>query len=174
MAALLEAENPAPGITGQVAAQAEREAGKYYSAGSGEMIKGRMPNLVKGAGFIGEGGNAPLTNHTDIMTRAAQASLDLRMSTYEGFRNKSAVVSSLNQGWLNERGALKTALTTPSIMDQLNGIVSLIPGGNEALKEYAAKSFTAGNLGIPGAVYGNTPFNLLAPSRLIYPVYTVN
>ena len=34
------------------------------------------------------------------------------------------------------------------------------------------RSFTAGNLGI-GSVYGNTPFNLLAPSRLIYPVYTV-
>jgi hypothetical protein len=173
VAALLEAENPAPGITGQVAAQAEREAGKYYSAGSGEMIKGRMPNLVKGAGFIGEGANTPLTNHTDIMTRAAQASLDLRMATYQGFTNKSAVVSSLNQGWLNERGALKTALTMPSIMDQLSGLVALIPGGGEALKEYAAKSFTAGNLGI-GSVYGNVPFNLLAPSRLIYPVYTVN
>ena len=172
MAALLEAENPAPGLTGQVAAQAEREAGKYFSAGSGEMLKGRMPGLVKGAGFIGEGGNKPLENHTDIMTRASQATLDLRIATDMGFRNKSAVVSSLNQGWLNERGALKTALTTPSILDALSGIVSLIPGGGDALKEYAAKSFTAGNLGI-GSVYGNTPFNLLAPSRLIYPVYTV-
>jgi hypothetical protein len=173
VAALIEAENPAPGITGQVAAQAEQEASRYFSAGSGAMIKGRMPDLVKGAGFAPKGGNKPLDNHTDIMTRAAQASLDLRMSTYQGFTSKSAVVNSLNQGWLNERGALKTALTTPSIMDQLSGIVSLIPGGGEALKEYAAKSFTAGNLGI-GSVYGNTPFNLLAPSRLIYPVYTVD
>ena len=34
------------------------------------------------------------------------------------------------------------------------------------------KSFTAGNLGI-GSISGLVPFNLLAPSRLIYPVYTV-
>ncbi len=163
MAALLEAELPAPaGTAGQVARQAEQEAGKYFSQGSGKMIAGRMPDLVKGAGFVGPGGNEPLTDRTDILTRASTASLDLRLATNEGFTNKSAVVSSLNQGWLNERGALKTALTQPSIMDQLAGIVSLIPGGNDALKEYAAKSFTAGNLGI-GSVYGNVPFNLLAP-----------
>jgi len=35
------------------------------------------------------------------------------------------------------------------------------------------KSFTAGNLGLNGAPYGLVPFDLLAPSRLIYPVYTL-
>jgi hypothetical protein len=43
------------------------------------------------------------------------------------------------------------------------------------VKQSAAlnKSFTAGNLGLNGVPYGLVPFDLLAPSRLIYPVYTL-
>ena len=43
-------------------------------------------------------------------------------------------------------------------------------------KNYAAtigKNFTAGNLGQSGTPYGLVPFDLLAPSRLIYPIYTL-
>ena len=155
--------NPAPGVTGSVAAQAEAEAGRYYSQGTGAMLKGRMPDLVKGAGFAPKGGNKPLEDQGDILTRASQASLDLRMATYQGFSNKSSVVKSFNQEWLNSRGALKTALSMPSMYEELQKVLT---------PEAFNKSFTAGNLGI-GSVYGNTPFNLLAPSRLIYPVYTV-
>lgn len=114
----------------------------------GDAIKSRMPELVKGAGMAHKGGNKPLDNYTDIMTRSAQASLDIRLATREGFVNKAAVTGSLNQGWLNDFGALKTALTMPSIMEQISSLVSMLPGGGEALKSYAAKSFTAGNLGI--------------------------
>ena len=35
------------------------------------------------------------------------------------------------------------------------------------------KNFTATNLGLAGTPYGLVPFDLLAPSRLIYPVYTL-
>ena len=35
------------------------------------------------------------------------------------------------------------------------------------------KAFSAGNLGNAGVPYGLVPFDLLAPSRLIYPVYTL-
>jgi len=139
----------------------------------GEAIKSRMPELVNGAGMAFKGGNQPLTNYSDIMTRSAQAAMDIRMSTYQGFRSKRATVDSLNQRWLDDFCAFKTALTMPSLMEQMSDLVSLLPGGGEAVKAYANKSFTAGNLGI-GSVYGLTPFNLLAPSRLIYPVYTVN
>lgn len=122
----------------------------------GESIKNRMPELVKGAGLRGKGGNAPLTNYTDIMTRSAQASMDLRMSTRDGFASKSAVVGSLNQGWLDQFGALKTALMQRSVMEEIADLVSLLPGGGDAVKAYAQKSFTAGNLGI-GSVSGLVP-----------------
>lgn len=158
--------------------------GSRYNS-TAEMIKGRMPDLVKGAGLAHKGGNMPLSNHSQIMTKAAQASMDIRLETARGFGAKSQVVGSLNQGWLNSFGALKTALTMPSLGEELAAVLSYMPGGPEALQKFAearaynalasaglGKSFTAGNIGI-GSIYGLTPFNLLAPSRLIYPVYTV-
>ena len=163
MAALLEAENPAPQAA-QVLSDAASEAGSYSS--TGEMIKGRMPELVKGAGFAPRGGNMPLNDQTDILRRASQASLDLRMETRRGYANRSSVVKSMNPGFLNNFGALRTALETPSIGEQIGSFLGQVASPD------LVRSFTAGNLGI-GSTYGLTPFNLLAPSRLIYPVYTV-
>ena len=140
---------PAPGpTTGQVAAEAANEANRYFSKGTSAMIAGRMPELVKGAGFVGPGGNKPLDNWSEINTKAAQASLDIRAETWKGFHNKRQVVSELNQGWLNDYGAFKTALTQMSPMDYFTGVLENIPGGADAQKAFAAKSFTAGNLGI--------------------------
>lgn len=167
--ASLEAPGPS---TGTVAREAESQAEKFYGKGTGAMIAGRMPDLVKGAGFVGPGGNQPLTNWSEINTKAAQASIDIRTETWRGFNNKSATVRSLNQGWLNDFGALKTAMLQMSPKDYIDAVMANLPGGSEAIKSVAEKSFTAGNLGI-GSVSGLTPFNLLAPSRLIYPVYTV-
>jgi hypothetical protein len=165
---------PAPGpATGQVAREAEQQATQYLSKGTTAMIAGRMPELVKGAGFVGPGGNKPLDNFTDISNRAAEASIDLRTETWRGFHNKSAVVGSFNQNWLNDFGAMKTAMLQVSPYEYFDGVMENMPGFSEAKAAFAAKSFTAGNLGI-GSVYGLTPFNLLAPSRLIYPVYTVD
>ena len=155
MAALLESESPAPAAT-QVLADAAAESSTYSS--TGEMIKGRMPELVKGAGFAPKGGNTPLTDQTDILRRASQASLDLRMETRRGFGNRASVVKSFNGDFLNKFGALRTALETPSIGEQISQVIGV---ANPDL----VRSFTAGNLGI-GSTYGLAPFNLLAPSRL--------
>lgn len=169
---------PAPGPSvGAVAAEAESQAGQYFHLGRAEgtakMMSGRMPELVKGAGFVGPGGNKPLDNYADISRRGAEATIALRAETWQGFTNKAATVNSLNQGWLNNYGAFKTALLQMSPVDYINQIVKHMPGGGDAISA-AYKSFTAGNLGLPGTVSGLTPFNLLSPSRLIYPVYTVN
>jgi hypothetical protein len=134
---------------------------------AGDAIKASMTTLVKGAGMATIGGNKPLEDQRDIMVRAHQATLDLRTSTYQGYQDRTSVVKSMNQGFLNQFGYLKTALNTPSIGEQLGQLFQSLPGGGDAYK-----SFTAGNLGI-GSVYGLVPFDLLAPSRLIYPVYTV-
>lgn len=163
---VLNAENMNPGGTGSVLNDAAREAGNYSS--TGDMIKSRMSYMVKGAGFAAPGGNTPLTDESAIITKAHQATLDLRSSTYQGYQNRQQVTKGLNQGFLNQFGYLKAALSAPSIGEQVQQLVGNMPGGAEAI----SKSFTAGNLGI-GSIYGLVPFDLLAPSRLIYPMYTV-
>lgn len=168
MAALLdalpnEAGNPAPPAIQQMA---QGDAQKHSH--TTEVYKSVMPELVKGAGFAPRGGNAPLTDSADIMTRAAQATTDLRAETWRGFQNKSSVIKGMNPRFLEKYGALKTALEAPSAYDVFSKVIASMPGGADALE----KSFTAGNLGV-GSVYGLVPFDLLAPSRLIYPVYTL-
>jgi hypothetical protein len=123
---------------------------------TGEMLKSRLPNLVKGAGYAGLG-NAPLTDEIQIMTKASQAAIDLRTETWRGMNEKADVVKGMNQGFLNQFGYLKTALTAPSLMDTLAGVFGQMPGGADAFK-----NFTAGNLGI-GSVYGLVPFDLMRP-----------
>ena len=116
MAALLETpETPAPAqLAGSVNAQAASEATRYSK--TGEMIAAQMPDLVKGAGLRPKGGNMPLTNHTDIMTRSAQAAMDLRPRP-RGFTAKSAVVEPWTRG-CSQFGALKTALLMPSMAER--------------------------------------------------------
>lgn len=165
---------PTPGLdpltaarygTAAAPANPASEAGNYSKVG--DMIAARMPDLVKGAGFAHKGGNTPLTSQGDILTRAAQASLSLRMETEQGFRNKSSVVKSFNPGFLSNFGALQTALSMPSVGEQLAQFMGAVASPD------VVRSFTASNMGL-GTVSGLTPFNLLAPSRLIYPVYTLN
>ena len=175
MAALIPTDDPRTGTGVTGIPNSDPVTGMMYGGDSaqrwntaasasdlGEAIKSRMPTLVKGAGFVGEGSNKPLSDYTTIMSKSAQAALDVRMTTMAGFQNKAATVASLNQGWLNQFGAFKTALLQMSPKDYVDQLVSLLPQGGEAIKSFAAKSFTAGNLGI-GSVYGLTPFNLLAP-----------
>jgi hypothetical protein len=158
VADILTMESPAP-VPGEAISAAAADAGKYSN--TGDMIRTRMPELVKGAGFVT--GNAPLSDSTDIAIRSHEAALKLRVSTNMGYTNKSNVVKGMSQDFLGNFGYLKAALSQPSIGEQLQQML----GGTEI-----GKSFTAGNLGI-GSVYGLVPFDLRAPSRLIYPVYTV-
>jgi len=127
---------------------------------TGDAIKSAMPDLVKGAGLARRGGNTPLTDSRDIALRAHQATLDLRGEVARGYSARSEVVKSgFSSGFLNQFGALRTALMTPSIGEQIAQVFANLPGGAEAL----SKSFTAGNLGL-GSIFGFVPFDLLAPS----------
>lgn len=163
MADILTMDPPAPAV-GQATNEAAAEAARYSR--TGDMLKSRMPYMVKGAGYAGNG-NMPLSDQNQITTKARQAAIDLRTETYRGYTSKADVVKGLNPQFLGQFGNLKTALTAPSIGEQLSQVLGQMPGGADALK-----SFTAGNLGI-GTVSGLVPFDLLAPSRLIYPMYTV-
>lgn len=165
MAEVLDIETgPNSALTGPVINNQQPDVSRYQR--TGQMLEARLPYMVKGAGYA-QGGNMPLSDPVQISTKAHQAALDLRTETYRGYTNRASVVKGLNENFLNQFGNLKTALTAPSIGDQLAQVIGGMPGGSDALK-----SFTAGNLGI-GSIYGLVPFDLLAPSRLIYPMYTV-
>jgi hypothetical protein len=141
VAELLTAEHPAPAaVATEFAAQAAAEASRHST--TGEMIKARMPDLVKGAGLAPKGGNTLLTDQSDILTRSAQAALDIRTETYRGFQSKSSVVKSMSPSFLGQFGYLRTALETPSIGEQLQQFMGAVASPD------VVRSFTAGNLGI--------------------------
>lgn len=123
---------------GMATREAASEASRYDR--SGDMLKAKMTDLVKGAGFVGNG-NQGLSDPVQITTKATQATMDLRAETYRGFRNKADVVKGLNPTFLNQFGNLKTALTAPSVSETLQQIVTAV--GSPDL----TRSFTAGNLG---------------------------
>lgn len=162
MADILTMDQPVP-MSGQAVLDSAAQDANAYSH-TGEVIQARMSHLVKGAGFVG--GNQPLSDPVQITTRAHQATMDLRVATAMGYKNKDQVVKGLSSKFLDDFGYLKTALTAPSVGQQLQQMLAQLGGAD------AAKSFTASNLGI-GSIYGLAPFDLRAPSRLIYPVYTV-
>lgn len=152
MAALLDTENPAAGVTPPPpdalsavlygdAAQPLSPANLAQQSTTGKALMSAMPDLVKGAGFATKGGNMPLTDPTQITLRAQQAAVDLRAATWQGFNSKSQVVKSFNDGFLNQFGALRTALSAPSIGEQLGQVLG-------QLNPDLTRSFTAGNLGI--------------------------
>ena len=139
---------------------ASREARKNTKYA--DMFAAKAKNLVKGAGQVTLGGDrgstgAPLQegiHGAEIMTRQHDAITKTRAATIDGAWNTDDVTSGISGDfWGHPRaGAMK-------FMAQRDSMVR--------------KNLTATNLGGSGAPYGLVPFDLLAPSRLIYPVYTL-
>jgi len=139
------------GLGGVQAANAATARRSSYEG----MFTSKAKTLVKGAGHVSNGG-VPLNDvdHSgQILTKAHQAILNTRTSTVQGTWDTENVVNGIAPEFWAQRGApLKSqAITDANIR----------------------KSFTAGNLGYSGVPYGLVPYDLLAPSRLIYPVYTL-
>lgn len=120
------------------------------------MFTSKAKTLVKGVGHVTNGG-VPL-NDTDhagaILTKSHQAILDVRTATMQGAWETDQVVSGIsNDFWQNRQASA----------------IKHMASRDSAIR----KSFSATNLGLSGVPYGLVPFDLLAPSRLIYPVYTL-
>jgi hypothetical protein len=138
MADIVGLETLAPVQNGESNQQAAAESARYSR--TGDMLKNRMSYMVKGAGYVGTG-NQALTDPGQILTKAHQATMELRTETNRGFTRKADVIKGLNPQFLSQFGNLKTALTAPSVNESLQQIVTAI--GNPDL----TRSFTAGNLG---------------------------
>ena len=140
------------GAANALAAREARKNTKYE-----DMFASKAKNLVKGVGHVINNG-VPLSEAThgaEIMTRQHDTILKTRAATIDGAWNTDDVTAGISQDFWGhpKAGAMKFMASRDSMV---------------------RKNFTAGNLAQAGTPYGLVPFDLLAPSRLIYPVYTLN
>ena len=164
MADILTEEAPAPGGASSFAEQVARRSD--YEGTMTTLTK----SMVKGAGQLTGGmrgaTGAPLmegVHSTQIMNKSHQAILDTRAATFEGRWNSEKTVAGINpEIWRQNR-------MYPGIGSQIANDMDI----RKSMDASLGKSFTATNLGTTGQPWGLVPFDLLAPSRLIYPVYTL-
>src|SRR6266704_6467239 len=168
MADILTADEvTAPGMGGSSAGSAsafgERVARRSDYEGTMTTL---TKSLVKGVGHITNDGR-PLNegaHSTQILSKSHQAILDTRAAAFDCRWNSADTVSRINPELWKQAPQRYQGLGM-----QLRNDAEVRKSQDIAL----GKSFTAGNLGLNGAPYGLVPFDLLAPSRLIYPVYTL-
>ena len=141
--------------TGAANALAAREARK--NTRYEDLFAAKAKNLVKGVGHVINNG-VPLTDVShggEIMTRQHDTITKARAATYEGYLDTDNVVGGISQDFWGHRNA--KAMKFMASRDSM-----------------VRKNFTANNLALSGTPYGLVPFDLSAPSRLVYPVYTLN
>jgi len=150
--------------TSDVVQEAATEASWYDTPV--DMLAGRMPEAVKAAGYARPGGNKVLDNQDEIFDRSFKATKALRAATFKGYHEPETVRKSLNPNFTSQFGNFLAA-GTPGFGNQ--GLTELVNQINSAFSQTdALKNFT---LTAPLAS-GFVPFDLVAPSRLIYPVYS--
>jgi hypothetical protein len=131
-----------------------------------DMLAGRMPEAVKGAGFALGAGNRPLSDPDQIFDKSFKAAKSLRTATHQGYHNPDSVRKSLNPAFSSQFGMF-LAGGAPGFGNA--GLGDLVSQINSAFSQTdALKNFT---LATPLSS-GFVPFDLVAPSRLIYPVYS--
>jgi hypothetical protein len=129
-----------------------------------EKTAGVAAGLVKGAGQArgSRGATGPVlddfTHGAEIFTKARDAITLGKAAALSGWNDGDGVADTLSRDFVTNREFIART------------------GGLSRLKNDAQvrKAFTATNMGLSGVPYGLVPFDLLAPSRLIYPVYTLN
>ena len=135
------------------------DAGKY--SGASDMIAGRMPALVKGAGFAKIGGNQPLTDDAEIFKRSMDAEKSLRTAVKTAITNPDEVRKGINPAFSSQFGLFLGDNNTSGfggVVNEIQSVLSAELGKNITLSSPLSSGFV--------------PYDLVAPSRLIYPVYS--
>jgi hypothetical protein len=138
-------------------------------AQSGPNLADKFTTLVKGVGYantekpvaFGSSGNSVLTDPDKVFKRAMRAEKSWKNAISEGYRNPDGVYKSLSPAFRQQFGAFAQSSPQNVMMGQWMAQV------NEALKDVGKSITTTSPL-----ASGLVPFNLAAPSRLIYPVYS--
>ena len=120
-----------------------------------EAITKSAAKAVKGVGHITRG--VPLDDAADgsaIFTKSHDLMVRTKAATVQGRHDSDTVIGGLAQEFATHQRFAPLAYRLQSDAE-------------------VRKNFTAQNLGATGAPYGLVPFDLSAPSRLVYPVYTL-
>jgi hypothetical protein len=130
------------------------------------MALSYLPSLVKGAGYCGTGGIRPWDDNDDrVFSQAAKAEKAIRAATKRGIESPDEVVKGFSGDFMGGFGGFLGAQpqnrAMSDLVGQLNGMLGEIGAS-------MGKNFTLSSPLSTGLV----PFDLLAPSRLIYPVYS--
>lgn len=136
------------------------------SAVVNKMLAGKMQPLVKGVGYSKPGGNQPLADDDQIFRRSMTAERSLTKAVRQGLQEPNEVLKNLSPEFANQFGSFLGSTPQNYAMTQfLGSITSQI---SELLGKDVSKNFT-----LPSPLAsGLVPFDLVAPSRLIYPVYS--
>lgn len=142
------------------------EAGRFRSTDG--MLSARMPNTVKGKGYIhgivdsqGKRRLAPTEDPMEILSDSMKAEESLRKATQRGIEDPKGVFKGLNPGFAGQLGSMM--VNHPSTVSLNNTLAQIQAGFAELGKNITLTS--------PNAT-GFVPFDLVNPSRLIYPVYS--
>ena len=136
-----------------------------------ELFAGTAKRVVKGVGQVTLGGGRGSTGQPlneaehggEIMTRSRDAIMKSRASAMSGAWETDDVLGGINPEFWSH----------PSVTSRYPAMYHQAVESAATRKSFAAqvdKNFTAGNLGTAGTPYGLVPFDLLAPSRLVYPI----
>ena len=121
-----------------------------------EAISSTAARAVKGVGHVTKG--RPLDDAEDgaaIFTKSHDAIMRTKAAMVQGSTDSDSVIGALSNDFAMHPQFAPMAYRLKSDAE-------------------VRKNFTAQNLGTAGAPYGLVPFDLSAPSRLVYPVYTLN
>jgi hypothetical protein len=148
----------------------ESDLGQYSTAQ--QAVAEKMTHLVKGAGYtytdkayqpdMTPGANQPLTDPDKVFTKAMKAGRAWNTAITEGCRTPDKVIKSFNSEFSSQFGAFMAANPQAAMWSQWTAQLQ------QQLNSVLGKNIT---LTTPLAT-GFVPFNLVAPSRLIYPVYS--
>ena len=126
------------------------------------MLSDKMPTLVKGAGYARIGGNMPLSDDEQIFRRSMKAEDAFRVAIRKGINAPESVIGGLSKEFAGQFAGFMSA------SPQNQGMQALVGQLNQVLSAELGKSITLSSPLSSGFV----PFDLVAPSSLIYPVYS--
>jgi hypothetical protein len=126
-------------------------------------LSSRMPDLVKGAGYLrkGRGRIEPLDDGEQVDEMSVSVAKAVVRATRAGIQNPLGVAKGFNVDFMPQlRGFMQSnpmQLSVNSLVNQLSSQISAAIGKDVTLTSPLAS--------------GLVPFDLVAPTRLIYPVY---
>jgi len=154
-------------VLDQVAENGNGEGTQWYAAADANryrnpdlMLSDKMPTLVKGAGYCKPGGNTPLTDDEQIFKRSMRAETAFRKSIRDGLTDPGKVLKGISPDFGGQFGAFMA--NSPQNQMWQNTLSQLSSQIGDAL----GKSITLTSPLNSGFV----PYDLVAPSSLIYPV----